>query len=31
VVDRETTPKSSARLDEQFATNGIANRQGVKM
>ena len=31
VVDRETMPKSSARLDEQFATNGIANRQSVKM
>jgi len=31
VVDRETTSKSGARLDEQFATNGIANRQSVKM
>jgi hypothetical protein len=32
VVDRETTPKSGARLDEQFSANGIAsNRQGVKM
>jgi len=30
VVDRETTPKSGAKLDE-FATNGVANRQGVKM
>jgi hypothetical protein len=31
VVDRETMPKSGARLDEQFATNGVANRQSVKM